>query len=159
MTILVVLLVALAFFTNDSGASSSFGDEQYCTHEVLEGLATHVGYAYYPWEETIELRRSWGQIPADWQLEDREHLAALHIVMSDRSYVGKRAWVLAVETGRVLWVDVVDAMANPGAVVDLTPQLFGYLLGRPDGPGSRGGQDVIVLIPTCQDTYSWPVYP
>ena len=86
-------------------------------------------------------------------------MAALHLVMHDRSYIGKRAWVFSMETGRMLWVDVVDAMANPRAVVDLTPQLFGYLLGRPDGPGGRGGQNVIVLIPTCQDTYTWPVYP
>ena len=163
LTILIGLLIALAFMTQDTGASRIPGDHieipQYCGFDVLEGTATHVGSAYYPWEETIELRKSWGQLPEEWVMEKRGHLAALHEAMVDSSWIGRRALVISRETGHALWVDVVDAMAagdrhpNPryhGRVIDLTPEMFGWLLRYPDGPRGRGGQSVTVIFPRCQ---------
>lgn len=139
---------------------------QYCTFEILEGTATHVGMAYYPWEEVIENRKAWGQLPQDWAIEKRGHLSALHEAMVDPSYIGRRALVVSRETGRFLWADVVDAMAagkrhpNPGyhdRIIDLTPEMFGWMLGFHDGPRGRGGQEVIVMFPQCEGII-WPSY-
>lgn len=127
----------------------------YGEYEMIEGLATHVGpfnldHPYrYPWRAVVRSRILWKQLPEDYEIENIKYMAALHLAMFDSVYIGKRAWVLSQETGRVIWVDIVDAMANPRAVIDLTPEGFGKLLGRSDGPGYRGGQNVTVLIPMC----------
>ena len=149
--------------------------DQYPRFEVLSGLATHVGHAYYPWERTISMRQRWGDIRPDFQIEKRGHLAAFHHpdYQKSRLYMGRRAWVVSIETGRMLWFDLVDVMGaehgegtlgwKPGVdyrgrVLDLTPEGFGWLLGWPDGPRDRGGQHITMLIPHGQNEYVWPVY-
>jgi hypothetical protein len=144
--------------------AAALGDDAFCEWEIYSGLATTVGEAYYPWEATIALRKRWGEIPADWQIEKRRHLVAFHHPQYWRSrlYVGKRAWVISHETGRVLWVDIVDVMANPEALVDLTPEMMGWQLGFADGRRDRGGLDVTMLIPKLGDqkceALDWPSY-
>lgn len=140
---------------------------QVCEFEVMQGLATHVGEAYYPWESTVRLRQKWGQIEPDFQIASREHLAAIHPDDHEyANYFGRRVWIISLETGRTAWVDVVDAMSAHliphaeagqywGRVIDLTPQLFGRLLGFNDGPRDRGGQRIMVLVPLC-DNYRFP---
>lgn len=168
--ILIALLIALGFATRETGALSIAPNHivapKGCEFDVLQGKATHVGHSYYPWEETVELRKNWGQLPEGWEIEKRGHLAALHEAMVDASWIGRRALVVSHETGHALWVDIVDAMAagdrhpNPayhGRVIDLTPEMFGWLLRHPDGPHGRGGQQVTVLFPRC-DGVVWPVY-
>jgi len=169
----IELLIIVAVVSAKPAKAGSIGDT-FCTFEVFEGTATHVGFAYYPWERTISLRQKWGDIRPDFQIEKRGHLAAFHHpdYLKSRDYMGRRAWVLSVETGRMLWFDMVDVMGaedgigtlgwEPGVnyegrVTDHTPEGFGWLLGYPDGPRDRGGQDVIVLFPDCDD-YQWPEY-
>ncbi len=147
-----------------------FGDRHFTTYTLFEGKATHVGASWtghvdYPWDQVIANRKRWGDLPQDWSIEKPGHLAALHEVKHDRSFLGRRCWVIGRETGRVLWVDIVDAMwagrthPNPAfrdRVIDLTPEFFGWLLGRADGPGDRGGQQVTLLFPNGPQV--WPRY-
>ena len=149
------------------GEAIEVTSRQSCEFEVMQGLATHVGRRYYPWEATVRLRQKWGQIKPDFQIGSGEHLAALH--PDDHQYAnyfGRRVWVISLETGRTAWVDVVDAMSAHliphaeagqywGRVIDLTPELFGRLLGFDDGPRDRGGQRIMVLVPLC-DNYRFP---
>ena len=132
--------------------------------EAIFGTATHVGHAYYPWKETVALRKTWGQIEEDWKLPTDTHMAALHEAMVDPKYFGRRALVISRETGSSAYVYIVDAMAagkrhsNPhywNRVIDLSPQVFNYLLQDPYG--KRGGQSVMVVFSNC-DRQEWTRY-
>lgn len=118
---------------------------------IERGIATHVGHAYYPWQETAALRQHWGQmdeLPAWWR---PERSCALHSAMYDDSLFGAVVWVRSLESRRLVTCIAIDAMAagdghpDPqyhGRVIDLTPQLMDWLDEGPMG----GGEQVEIRI-------------
>lgn len=144
-TIIVAALLALAAaFPWPAGASIMAPEpDEYVVCEVEVGTASHVGYAYYPWRETMRLRQSWEQLPTDFPVEDIDltRVVATHSALHDSSYIGRVVWIRSLESGVWDWAVIVDAMRTP-RVVDLTPAQFNRLLGWVAVEGGRGGQTV-----------------
>ena len=122
--------------------------------EEITGIATTVGPTNplstykYPWQTVLDNRKQGlaarGSITDGLVIEDFTRVVALHRVMQDHSLLGTMVLLYGTETGVWDWALVIDAMANPHRVADLSPEQFKRLSGY--STTDRGGFHLSVFI-------------